>query len=159
MFFPWRLGVLVARVRSSYIMTKQARHFAIKDIIASVPIANQDELRRELKKRGFQVTQATLSRDMKALGVSRVASAGKVRYTLQTTGEVQILRPLVGAEVLGIDANESLIVIRTLSGCANTVGEFIDVQRHPAIMGTVAGDNTLLVIPQSQRKKIGRAHV
>ena len=62
------------------------------------------------------------------------------------------LRPIVGAEVVSIDANESLIVVHTLPGCANTVGEFIDVRRHPDIIGTVAGDNTLLVVPASTKK-------
>ena len=57
-----------------------------------------------------------------------------------------------GAEVLSIAANENMIVVRTLPGCASTVGEFIDVQKHEAILGTVAGDNTLLVIPASQRR-------
>jgi transcriptional regulator of arginine metabolism len=133
-------------------MTKQARLFAIKEIISSRELGSQDELRRELKKRGCDVTQATLSRDMKELGVMWIASAEGGRYALAGAGEMQALRPLVNAEVLSIDANEFLIVIHTLPGCANTVGEFIDVQRHRDVIGTVAGDNTLLVIPRSQRR-------
>jgi transcriptional regulator of arginine metabolism len=133
-------------------MTKQVRHFAIKELIAHGEIGSQDGLRRGLKKRGCDVTQATLSRDMRELGVIRVPSAGGWRYTLQQEGEVRALRPLLTAEVLGIDANESMIVVHTLPGCANTVGEFIDVQRHPDVIGTVAGDNTLLIIPRSQQK-------
>lgn len=133
-------------------MTKQARQFAIKELIAIGAIGRQDELRRGLKKRGCAVTQATLSRDMKELGVIRIPSAGGWRYALQQDGEVRALRPLVTAEVLGIDANESIIVVRTLPGCANTVGEFIDRARHPDIIGTVAGDNTLLIIPRSQQR-------
>ncbi len=133
-------------------MTKNERQFAIKEIISTVPIASQNDLLRELRRRGVQVTQATLSRDMKELGVSRTAVSGKSRYALQPASEVQILRPLVGAEILSIDANESLIVIHTLPACANTVAEFLDVQRNPDIIGTVAGDNTLMVIPRSMRK-------
>jgi transcriptional regulator of arginine metabolism len=133
-------------------MTKQARLFAIKEIIATKQIGSQDGLRRELKKRGCNVTQATLSRDMKELGVSRMVSAGRGYYAMQAPVEVQALRPLVNAEVLSIDTNEAMIVVHTLPGCASTVGEFIDVQKHPDIIGTVAGDNTLLVIPGSQRK-------
>jgi len=131
---------------------KQTRHFAIREIITTLPIASQDELRLELKRRGVKVTQATLSRDLKNLGVSRVVSGDRARYALQPVGDGRILRPLVGAEVVSIVANESLIVIKTLPACANTVGEFIDVQRNPDIVGTVAGDNTLLVIPRSQKK-------
>jgi len=133
-------------------MTKQARLFAIREIIATKQIGSQDGLRRELKKRGCTVTQATLSRDMKELGVSRIVSATGGQYAMQTPVEVQALRPLVNAEVLSIDANEGLIVVHTLPGCANTVGEFIDVQKHPDVIGTVAGDNTLLIVPGSQRK-------
>ena len=63
-----------------------------------------------------------------------------------------VLTPLVGAEVVSIDANESLIVVHTLPGCANTVGEYVDVRRYRDIIGTVAGDNTLLVVPSSMKK-------
>ena len=136
-------------------MTKQARQFAIKEIIAAHSIASQDELRRQLTKRGCRVTQATLSRDMKELGVGRIVMGGQARYALQQFGEADILKPLVGAEVRSIDANEMLIVIHTLPGCANTVAEFIDVQANRDIIGTVAGDNTILVIPGSQRKTAG----
>ncbi|HUI09810.1 MAG TPA: arginine repressor [Bacteroidota bacterium] len=133
-------------------MTKQARQYAIREIIATKTIGSQDTLRLELRKRGCDVTQATLSRDMKELGVSRVAGSGGGHYALQAPDEVRALRPLVNAEILSIDANESMIVVRTLPGCASTVGEFIDVQRHPDVIGTVAGDNTLLIIPGSQKK-------
>jgi transcriptional regulator of arginine metabolism len=133
-------------------MTKQARLFAIKEIVATKQIGSQDVLRRELKKRGCDVTQATLSRDMKELGVSRIVSSAGGLYAMQAPVEVQALRPLVNAEVLSIDSNEGMIVVHTLPGCANTVGEFIDVQKHPDVIGTVAGDNTLLIIPSSQRK-------
>ena len=66
------------------------------------------------------------------------------------------MKPVVGTQVLSIAANESLIVIKTLPACANIVGEFLDIQPHPEIIGTVAGDNTLLVIPSSKKKT---AHV
>jgi transcriptional regulator of arginine metabolism len=133
-------------------MTKQARHFAIKNILTTMDVRSQDHLRRELQKRGFRVTQATLSRDLKELGVSRGSNGHVVRYTLQPGAEVEILRPVVAAEVISIVANESVVVVRTLPGCANTIGEFIDVQNHPGIIGTLAGDNTLLVIPEARTK-------
>ncbi len=133
-------------------MSKKARQFAIKEIIASKAIASQDELRLELKKRGFDVTQATLSRDLKELGVGRIASGEGAHYVLQPAGEAQILRPLVGAQVLSISANESMIVVKTLPGSASVVGEYIDTLHDGIIIGTIAGDNTLLVIPESQKK-------
>jgi transcriptional regulator of arginine metabolism len=133
-------------------MNKAGRHFAIREIIGSRPITSQAQLKKELHKHGFRVTQATLSRDLKDLGVSRGIAEGVHRYLLPSTAEAQILRPLVGAEVVSMQANECLIVIRTLPGCANTVGEFIDIQDHPGVIGTVAGDNTLLVVPESRKK-------
>jgi transcriptional regulator of arginine metabolism len=133
-------------------MDKQSRHYTIREIIGARPIASQDDLRRELRRRGCVVTQATLSRDMKDLVVVRVTTDEGSRYTLQPAAGTQALRPIVGAEVLAIAANESMIVVRTLPGCANTVGEYIDMQSHEAILGTVAGDNTLLVIPASHRQ-------
>lgn len=133
-------------------MDKQSRHYTIREIIGARPIASQDDLRRELRRRGCVVTQATLSRDLKDLGVVRLTTDEGSRYSLQPAAGTQALRPIVGAEVLAIAANENMIVVRTLPGCASTVGEFIDVQRHDAILGTVAGDNTLLVIPASQRQ-------
>lgn len=133
-------------------MDKQSRHYAIREIIGSRPIASQDDLRRELRRRGCVVTQATLSRDMKDLGVVRVTNGGGSRYALQPTSGTQSLRPIVGAEVTAITANESQVVVHTLPGCASIVGEYIDLLKHKAILGTVAGDNTLLVIPTSQRQ-------
>ena len=95
-------------------MTKHERLFAIKEIIAAREIANQDDLRRELRKRRCSVTQATLSRDMQELGVIWIPSAQGGRYMLQPSGEIRTLRPLVTAEVLSIDANDSMIVVHTL---------------------------------------------
>lgn len=133
-------------------MPKQARQFTIKEILTSRSISNQDDLRLELKKRGYRVTQATLSRDLHELGVGRISSGGIMKYALQPAGEVQVLRPVVPAQVTSIASNESLIVIRTLPGAASVVGEYLDALGSPEIIGTIAGDNTLLVIPHSQKK-------
>ena len=132
---------------------KNKRQFAIKDIIAHKQISSQDELRIELKKRGIGVTQATLSRDLKELGVGRISFENGVHYTLHPeVTEVNILRPMVTRQVTSIDANESVIVVKTLPGCASVVGEFLDAQNNSTIIGTIAGDNTLLIIPSSVSK-------
>jgi transcriptional regulator of arginine metabolism len=88
---------------------------------------------------------------MRELGVARVVSGGRTVYAIQPAGESRLLRPIVGAEVLSIEANEYVIVVRTVAGAAGTVGEYIDVQNDGAILGTVAGDNTLMVVPRSTR--------
>jgi transcriptional regulator of arginine metabolism len=129
-----------------------ARREAIVALVEERRVASQDELAKLLRQRGIRATQATLSRDLKELGVGRVAFGEGTKYVLQPAAEVRILRPLVGAEVLSIQSNESLIVVRTLPGCANVVGEYLDAQKHPDIIGTLAGDNTLLIIPRSQKK-------
>ncbi len=134
-------------------MKKQERLFIIKEIINGKAVGSQDELRVELKKKGITVTQATLSRDLRELGVGRLSSGEETRYILQpAAAEGTILKPIIGAQIVSMTANESLIVIRTLPACANVVAEFIDTLNNTDIIGTLAGDNTLLVIPSSLKK-------
>lgn len=130
-------------------MNKQRRHFAIKQIIVQQMISNQDELCQALEKAGYSVTQATLSRDMKELGIARVHSADRVRYVLNIESEERRLVPLIGYEIERIESNETMIVIKTLPGRAQGVAELIDSMRHPAILGTLAGDNTIFITPAS----------
>jgi transcriptional regulator of arginine metabolism len=133
-------------------MNKQRRHFAIKQIISQQTISNQDELCQALEKAGFTVTQATLSRDMKELGIARVHSADRVRYVLNIESEERRLVPLIGYEIERIDSNETMIVVKTLPGRAQGVAEIIDSMHHPAILGTLAGDNTIFITPASVAK-------
>ena len=133
-------------------MDKQKRQFLIRGIIAHRHIASQDELRLELKKQGCDVTQATLSRDLHEMGVGRVSNPDKTYYVLQSAAEPEVLAPIVTSQVLSIDANESLIVIRTHTASANVVAEFIDSLHSEEIIGTLAGDNTVVIIPRSQKR-------
>ena len=133
---------------------KVQRQFAIKEIIGKKPIANQDLLRTELKKRGYDVTQATLSRDLREMGVVRMPGDHGVHYELQQSSEneIHLLQPLMASQVLSLASNESMIVVKTLPGCASVVGEYIDSLGGDDVIGTIAGDNTLLVIPSSMKK-------
>ncbi len=132
-------------------VSKGERLYAIREIIDSRPIASQDELRRRLRARGIEVTQATLSRDMKELGVLWVSRADGGTYELP--GEESRLPASTPAlQVLSIVANECLVVVHTLPGSASIIGEYIDHRKVRDIIGTVAGDNTLLVVPRSARK-------
>jgi transcriptional regulator of arginine metabolism len=131
---------------------KQTRQFVIREILINQSISNQNKLRIALKKHGFKVTQATLSRDLKELGVSRFSTQEGAKYIPQQSESIKILRPLIGEEVVAIKNNEALIVVVTLPGCASVVGEYVDVQKNPDIIGTIAGDNTLMVIPSSVKK-------
>jgi len=131
---------------------KQARYLAIKEILTHEIVGNQEDLLRLLKKAGFDVTQATLSRDLKELGVGRVNTSDGARYVLQTEIEEQKLRAFLGYEIEGIDSNESVIVVKTLPGRAQGVAGIIDGLHHPLVLGTIAGDNTIFVTPKSVKK-------
>jgi transcriptional regulator of arginine metabolism len=130
-------------------MNKNNRQFAIKQIITHQVISSQDDLCQALEKAGFTVTQATLSRDMKELGIARVNTAAGHRYVLHLESEERRLTSMIGYEIESIDANESMIVIKTLPGRAQGVAEIIDGVKHPAVLGTLAGDNTIFVTPSS----------
>lgn len=133
-------------------MTKTERLYCIRKIIAAGAVGSQEDLRLGLAREGCKVTQATLSRDLKDLGASWVPGPEGGRYALTAPGAVPPLRTLQGASVTDIAANETLVLIRTLPGAAGTVAEYIDSQRLPEVLGTVAGDNTVLVIPSSVRR-------
>ncbi len=133
-------------------MNKFQRQFIIKEIIQNHDVSNQEELVSVLKKRGIVVTQATLSRDFAEMGIVRIHAKGKLRYSLSTHFEEGAITPLVTQEVLGIESNESLIVVRTLPGRASGVASYIDSVRNKLILGTIAGDDTVLVTPVSVKK-------
>lgn len=134
-------------------MSKSNRQFALKQIIQEQNIGSQEELVHLLKKAGFEVTQATLSRDLKEMGVGRANTSEGLRYTISSdTSDDLRLRMLLSYEIEAIEHNESLIVIHTLPGRAQGVAELIDSIEHEDVMATLAGDNTIFVAPRSITK-------
>ncbi|HTR81168.1 MAG TPA: arginine repressor [Bacteroidota bacterium] len=133
-------------------MDKGKRQFALKEIIQTKAVGSQEDLVVDLKKRGFTVTQATLSRDLKELGVVRIHSGEGLRYALSAESEERKMKSLIGFEVTSVDANETMIVIRTLPGRAPGVASFLDSLHNPHLLGTVAGDDTVVVLPSTIRK-------
>lgn len=131
---------------------KAQRQLAIKEIISSKDISSQEELAKELSRRGFEVNQATLSRDLKELGIAKVSTPEGVWYQLQPENEAHRLRALISYEIESIHANESLIVIKTLRGRASGVAEILDRLDIPDILGTIAGDDTIFIAPTSTKK-------
>lgn len=136
----------------------------IKKIISEEVICSQDELQIRLLERGCDVAQATLSRDMKSLQVMKVSDAKKgYIYQLagnnagnqQTMTEISRL-DFIADGVVGIDFSGNLGVIKTLPGYANSVAIMIDKANPSEILGTVAGDDTILLI---MREGIGRNDV
>ena len=148
----WCAKALQRGIKRDLPVDKAKRHFAIKEIIQSKSVPNQEELCLSLKKHGFEITQATLSRDLKELGVIRVRAGEGLRYALTTESEERKMKSLVGFEVTSIDANETMIVIRTLPGRAPGVASFLDSLHNPQLLGTVAGDDTVVVLPSTIRK-------
>jgi transcriptional regulator of arginine metabolism len=119
----------------------RARRAEIRALIASRPVATQEELRELLAARGHAVTQATLSRDLAKLGARRAAGGA---YELP---DVVPRVPLLSDLVRAVDDNGSLVVIHTTAGAAQVVAGTFDRARLPEALGTIAGDDTIFVAP------------
>ena len=130
---------------------KARRQAMILAIIKESPIATQEELGEALRNEGIEVTQATLSRDIKELGLIKIpTSDSRYRYSIpheRSMGDV-LLRAerMFEDSVIGIDYTENLIVIHTLSGSANGVADALDDLDWQEVVGILAGDDTILII-------------
>ena len=132
---------------------RYSRQNKIIELINNYEIDTQEKLAALLKENGYEVTQATISRDIKDLQlVKTLTSSGKYKYALNQSKNmpvsdrfVKIFRETITSFV----ASENLIVVKTLSGCANAAGEAIDSSGLPHIVGSIAGDYTLLLIADS----------
>ncbi len=98
---------------------------------------------------GIEVTQATLSRDLHELRIVRMPLEHGFRYVIPENNNGRHIRKVVQQEILQIMHNENCIIVKTLPGRAAGVGVYLDSLKHPHILGTVAGNDTLLVIPSS----------
>jgi len=130
-------------------MTNRDRRRAlIKRLVQDHRIGSQEELARLLEAEGVEVTQATLSRDLRDLSISRKNTADGPVYQLDRKAiYIEALRRVVGMEILDVRHNGSLIVVRTLAGRAEGVAGFLDSWGNPRLLGTVAGDDTVFVAP------------
>lgn len=131
---------------------KSARHAAILEITGAEAVGSQEELRRRLAKRGVAVTQATLSRDLRELGLVRVPTDQGARYMRQealgeeATPSLEILLPQLFASVSGVS---EMVVLHTVASGAQPISEAIDAEEWPEILGTIAGENTILIVCRS----------
>ncbi len=130
---------------------KLLRQNKIKRILTDRIISNQDQILRLLKNEGVTVTQATLSRDFADLGVIRTFTELGVQYLLSSTDYGKEISKLIGLEILNVTFNENVIVIRTLAGRAQGVAHYIDRLNKEEILGTIGGDDTVLVIPDEAK--------
>jgi len=124
----------------------------IKSLITSKDIANQTELVKELKAKKIEVTQATLSRDLVELGIIRMPTEEGYRYELKTNEPEPVLRGMTAEEIISVNANENLIVMRTFPGRAQGVAFLLDSKKDSEILGTIAGDDTILIVPKSTKR-------
>ena len=133
---------------------KQQRHTAIREVLNQSSVPSQDELRRRLARRGFHVTQATLSRDIHELRLSK----GPAGYSLPNTVMEEEDDSLPGIlDVLGsfgLEVRQAMnqLVLITTTGSAQPVAAGIDYEDWPEVVGTIAGDDTVLIICPDERQ-------
>lgn len=131
-------------------MLRTSRHAKILEIISHQEIETQDELCEELRKVNFVVTQATVSRDIRDLHLFKVAGIEKkyrYAYINASEGEVSTkLRNLFRDSVLTVRRAQNIVVIKTMTGNATNAGLVIDKLNYPEVVGTVGGDDTLIMV-------------
>lgn len=133
---------------------KSSRIETLKMLISSKELGSQEELLKELKKEGFTLTQATLSRDLKQLKVAKAASMnGKYVYVLPNETMYKRVHSTTSAREMleapgyvSINFSNNLAVIKTRPGYASLIAYNIDNSDQPGVLGTVAGDDTILII-------------
>lgn len=131
---------------------KERRQRAILTLVSTRPIRSQEELAELLEAQGFETTQATISRDIRELGLAKMpfkdGAPHQFKYVLPSpeTAFSSRLHRLVSELVISVNASVNLIVLRTPPGSAMLLAAAIDEARWPEIIGTIGGDDTILVI-------------
>lgn len=135
---------------------KQERHSAIRELVAGTLIGSQDELRRRLVKRGFEVTQATLSRDIHELhlykGPNGYASTNGVAAEDEDDDALPGTAEILSSFGLKVKQALNQLVLITTGGSAQPVALAIDGEDWPEVVGTIAGDDTVLIICPDQKR-------
>ena len=127
---------------------KEKRHEKIIELIEQYDIETQDELADRLRAAGFQVTQATVSRDIRKLKLSKVPGRnGRQKYALLTGQNHQMSEKYVGIlreAFVSMDAAQNILVIKTVAGMASAVCAALDAMKWNEIVGSIAGDDTIM---------------
>ena len=131
-------------------LVRISRQNKILELIEQYEIETQDKLASLLREYGFDVTQATVSRDIKELQlVKKLSSTGKYKYAVSTSDDGPIPSRLIDiyrSTVRSINKSGNIVLLKCLSGCANAAGEALDSMAMQHVIGSVAGDNTLLLV-------------
>ena len=134
-------------------MTKKDRQKVVLDLINEFEIDTQEELTAKLNERGIEVTQATISRDINELNLIKIAGkAKKYKYAqidIKNAALSEKIVSLFREIVVSITCVNNLIVVKTLSGNAQAAGMVIDKMNIPQVLGSIAGDDTLLIVTKS----------
>ncbi len=132
---------------------KNQRQQVIREIVSAKAVASQEELRQQLAKRGWDVTQSTLSRDLRELRLARIPDAqGNSRYAFSDGGdddELMQLERMLPQLLTAAEGVQVLVVARTIKSGAQPVAEALDQLEWPDVAGTIAGDDTVLIICRS----------
>ena len=141
---------------------KQQRHATIRSILDRTPVANQDDLRRKLAERGFHVTQATLSRDAHELHLYKGPQGYSVASPLAEEEESGLpgIRDVLSSFGLEVRQAMNQLVLITATGSAQPVAAGIDYEDWPEVVGTIAGDDTVLIIcPDEKQARMLKARI
>jgi transcriptional regulator of arginine metabolism len=139
---------------------KSARQRSILEVIEKHSVASQEDLRRLLDTAGFRVTQATLSRDLRELGIVRAPTPTGPRYRQPVAlgdDDKPSLEALLPQLYLSLAGVRELLVLRTLSSGAQPISEAIDAMVWPEVLGTIAGENTILIVCRSEADRLALA--
>ncbi|MCZ0704101.1 transcriptional regulator of arginine metabolism [Natronobacillus azotifigens] len=135
-------------------MNKGQRHIKIRELITNNDVETQDELVDTLRMQGYNVTQATVSRDIKELHLVKVPMTdGRYKYSLpadQRFNPLEKLKRLMRDAFVRIDQTSHFLVLKTLPGNANALGALIDNLDWDEILGTICGDDTILIICRTE---------
>ncbi len=134
-------------------MARNARQNKLLELISENDIETQEELVGELQRAGFDVTQATVSRDIKELGLVKISTDGKKqRYTKEKNDNdvASKFTDMFRHSVVSIDYAGNIVVIKTLTGSANVAGAMIDRLKNKYVLGCVAGDDTVFAVFRSE---------
>lgn len=134
-------------------MNKRDRHAAIRELVATRAVGSQEELRQLLRDRGWDVTQSTLSRDLREMRLARIPTQDGPRYaspeSLVGDEERTLIEDVLPQFFDSLDGVSELLVLKTISGGAQPVAEAIDSAGWVEVVGTIGGENTVLVICRS----------
>lgn len=132
---------------------KSKRHTKILEIISKKDIETQEELADELKRAGFDVTQATVSRDIKILKLIKMQGAsGNYKYAASSKESKDIndkLSSILANAAVSVENVDNFVVVKTLTGSASAAAEAIDTLFDTEVAGTIAGDNTIFILARS----------